>query len=34
METRVWHKVDEKLGTVLALTGDALYRFRFTGGKA
>ena len=34
METRVWHKVEEKQGVVLALTGDALYRIEFTGKNA
>jgi hypothetical protein len=34
METLVWHKVDDKLATVLALTDDTLYRFGFSGGKA
>ena len=34
MDTRVWHKVEEKQGVVLALTGDALYRIGFSGKNA
>ena len=34
MDTRVWHKVEEKRGVVLALTGDTLYRFEFSGNNA
>ena len=34
MDTRIWHKVEEKQGVVLALTGDTLYRFGFTGKNA
>ena len=31
METRVWHKVGEKQGAVLSMTGDTLYRVGFSG---
>jgi hypothetical protein len=34
METRVWHKVGEKRGEVLVLTGDALHRIEVKGDKA
>jgi hypothetical protein len=34
MENRVWHKVEDKLGTVLVLAGDTLYHFTFTGKNA
>jgi hypothetical protein len=30
-DTRVWHKVDDKQGLVLALTGDTLHHFSFFG---
>jgi hypothetical protein len=33
METRVWHKVGEKRGQVLVLTGDALHRIEVKGDK-
>jgi hypothetical protein len=34
MDTRIWHKVEDKQGVVLALTGDTLHRFGFTGKNA
>ncbi len=34
METQVWHKVEDKQGAVLALIGDTLYRFGFSGKNA
>lgn len=34
METRVWHKVGEKQGEVLVLTGDALHRIQVKGNAA
>ena len=34
METRIWHKAEEKLATVLVMTGDAIHRFQFTGKNA
>ncbi len=34
METRVWHKVGEKRGELLVLTGDALHRIEVKGDKA
>ena len=34
MDTKVWHKVGEKQGTVLAVTGDALYLLDFNGKNA
>jgi hypothetical protein len=34
METRVWHKIEDKQGTVLALTGDAVHHISFSGKNA
>jgi hypothetical protein len=33
METRVWHKVGEKQGSILVLTGDSLHRITVKGDK-
>lgn len=34
MDNQVWHKVEEKQGAVLVLTGDALHRIEFSGKNA
>ena len=34
MDTRAWHKVQDKQGLVLALTGDTLHHFSFSGTDA
>ncbi len=34
MDNRVWHKVEDKQGAVLVLTGDALHRIEFSGKNA
>lgn len=34
MDTRVWHKVEDKTGAVLALTGDTLHKLSFSGKNA
>jgi hypothetical protein len=34
MDTRAWHKVEDKQGLVLALTGDTLHHFSFSGKAA
>ena len=34
MEQRIWHKVEDKQGVILALTDDTLYRIAFSGKDA